>query len=61
MAVMTMEQLAALDGAVALADVDCVAIAIGKDLDFDVAAANDQFLKVDAAIAKCRQGFGGCF
>src|SRR5436190_1980660 len=48
----------ALHGAVALAEVDGAAVAIGEDLDLDVAAALDQLLEVDPVAAERRARFG---
>jgi hypothetical protein len=43
---------AALGRAVALADVDGVAVAVGEDLDLDVAAVEDQALEHQRAVAE---------
>src|SRR5512144_1912176 len=44
----------ALDAAVALVEVDDVAVAVAEDLDLDVARLVDKFLDVDAGIAEGR-------
>ncbi len=49
--------MAALDGALALAQVDHVAVAVAEDLDFDVARALDQLLDVDFGVAEGALGF----
>ena len=51
--------MAALDGALALAQVDHVAVAVAEDLDFDVARALDQLLDVDFGVAEGALGFAG--
>ena len=46
--------MAALDAALALAEVDDVALAVGGDLNLDVVAALDQPLEIQAALAEMR-------
>ena len=48
--------VAALDGAVAFAEVDCVAVAIGEDLHLDMAGVPDVALEEEAVVA---EGSGG--
>ena len=48
----------ALDGAVALEEMDSVALSIGEDLDFDVTRTLEEALDEDGAIAKRRLGLG---
>ena len=47
------EMVIALHSAVALAQMDGVAVAIGENLNLDVSAALDQLFQVHARIAKC--------
>ena len=49
--------VAALYGALALAEVDAVAVGVGEELDFDVAGALDEFFEVDFAGAEAAFGF----
>jgi hypothetical protein len=44
--------VAALDGALALAERDAMAVLVGEDLDLDVAGAFYEFFEVDVAGAK---------
>ena len=44
--------VAALDGAVALADVDDLAELVGQDLKFDVVRILDQLLKIERAVVE---------
>ncbi len=48
----------ALNGAVALAEVHDIAVAIGHHLDLDVTSALDELLHVDARVSERRQRFG---
>ena len=50
--------VAPLDRAVALAEVDGVALAVGQHLDLDVARRADVLLDVDGAVAERRLGLG---
>ena len=50
--------VAALDGAVALAEVDDVAVVVGQDLHLDVPGLDDELLDVDAAVAEGGLGLG---
>jgi hypothetical protein len=50
--------VAALHGAVALAQVDGVAVLVGQHLDFDVARVLQELLHVDGRIAEGSAGFG---
>ena len=50
--------MAPLDAAVALAEVDAVALAVGEHLDLDVARRADVLLHVDGAVAERRLGLG---
>ena len=43
---------AALDGAVALAEIDVVAVFIADDLDFDVARVHDHLFEIDVGIVE---------
>ena len=54
--------VAALQRAVALAEMDDVAVAVGEHLDFDVARLLEIFLDVDGVVAERGLGFGagGC-
>src|SRR5690606_23570364 len=45
----------ALQRAIALAEVNHIAVVVGKDLDFDVARPLEEFLHVDLAVAECRR------
>ena len=51
--------MAALDGALAFAEVDHIAVTVAEDLDFDVAGALDQPLDVDFGAAEGALGFAG--
>ena len=51
--------VAALDRALALAEVDHVAVMVAEDLDFDVAGALDQAFDVDFGAAEGALGFAG--
>ncbi len=51
--------VAALDGALALAERDDVAVLVGEDLELDVARALDELLHVHVAVAERRRGFAG--
>ena len=44
--------VAALDGAVALPEMDEIAVAVAEDLDLDMAGAADQLFQIDLAIAE---------
>ena len=46
--------VAALDRAVALADVDGVAVAVAEHLEFDVARVGEIFFEVDGVVAERR-------
>ena len=46
--------VAALDRALALAEMDHVAVLVAQDLDFDVARIGDEFLDEDAIVAEAR-------
>ena len=46
--------VAALDAAVALAEVDDGAVLIGRDLDLDVAGPRDELLDVKTVVGECR-------
>ena len=48
--------VAALDRAVALAEVDHVAVLVAQDLDLDVARPLDELLEVDARVAERGRG-----
>ena len=48
-----------LDGTLALAEVNQVAVVIPKDLDFDVARALDRLFDVYVAVAERPLGFAG--
>src|SRR5262245_14466307 len=50
----------ALQRAVALEEMDHVAVAIGEHLDFDVARRGDVLLDQDAAVAECRLRLAHC-
>ena len=50
--------VAALHRAVALAEVDRVALAVGEHLDFDVARVLEELLHVDLIVAERGLGFG---
>ena len=50
--------MAALQGAVAVAEVDGVALAVGKHLDFHVARVGQELLQVDHRVAERRAGLG---
>src|ERR671935_3309060 len=45
--------VASLDGALALAGVDDVAVRVAKDLDLDVARPGDRALQINGGIAEC--------
>ncbi len=49
-----LEQLlvAALDGAIALADMDDLAVAVGQDLEFDVVRILDQLFEIERAVVE---------
>jgi hypothetical protein len=49
--------VAALERAIALAQVDDVPVRIGQDLDLDVPRPVDQFFQVDIAVPESRFGF----
>ena len=49
--------VAALQRAIALAEMNDIAVAVGKDLNFDVARRGDVFLDQDAAGAEGRRDF----
>ena len=49
--------VAALDGAVALEEVECVAVAVGEDLKFDVTGSGEIALEEDAIVAEGGAGF----
>jgi hypothetical protein len=53
--------VAALDGAIALVEVEEVAVAVAEDLDFDVAGVADVAFEEDGAVAEGGAGFGGGF
>ena len=48
--------MAALDGALALAEIDGVAVLVGEELDFDVAGALDELFEIDLAGAEGARG-----
>ena len=50
--------VAALERAVALAEVDRVALAVAEHLEFDVARVGEIFFHVDGVVAEGRAGFG---
>ena len=50
--------VAALDGALALAEGDHVAVGVGEDLDLDVVGRGDELLHVALAVAEGRLGLG---
>ena len=52
--------VAALQRAVALAEVDRVAVAVAEHLEFDVARVGEIFLHVDGVVAERRARFGRC-
>ena len=49
--------MAPLQGTIALAEVNDVAVPIGKDLNFDVARRRNEFLDEHAAGAECGRDF----
>lgn len=49
--------VAALDGAVAFAAVDGVAVGVGEDLEFDMAGFFDKFFEVEGAVIEAFLGF----
>ena len=49
--------MAALDGAVALPQVDDVAVPVAQDLHFDVPRLFDVLLQIDTTILECFLGF----
>src|SRR3546814_9211364 len=49
--------MAALHRAVALAQMDGLALTVGQHLNLDMARVLQEFLHVDLAIAECRLGF----
>ncbi len=51
--------VAALDGALALAEGHDVAVLVGQDLELDVAGALDELLHVEVAVGEGVEGFGG--
>src|ERR1035438_4152430 len=51
--------MAALDGALAFAEVDHVAVMVAEDLDFDVAGALDEALDIDLGGVESPLGFTG--
>src|SRR5262249_8219268 len=51
--------IAALNRAVALTEVQYIAAAVAKDLDFDVTSTVDELFRVDAGVAKA--GLAGAF
>ncbi len=51
--------VAALERAVALAEVDRVALAVAEHLELDVARVGEIFLHVDRVVAECRARFRG--
>ena len=50
--------VAALQRAVALAEMDGLALAVAEDLDFDMARLLEIFLEIDRVVAEGRLGFG---
>ena len=52
--------VAALQRAIALAQMDDVAVAVGDDLNFDVTRLGEVFLHIDVVIAERGLGFGAC-
>ncbi len=52
--------VASLQRAIALAEVNGVAVPVGKDLDLDVPRRGNVFLDQDAACAECRLAFADC-
>ena len=50
--------MAALDGALALAEREDLTVLIGEYLELDVSGALDEFFHVEIAIAECSGGFG---
>ena len=50
----------ALDGAVALEQVDEIAVGVAQELDLDVARAAHQLLQIDLVLAERRLGFASC-
>ena len=50
--------VAALQRAIALAEMDGMALAVAKHLDFDVARALEIFLDIDGVVAERGLGFG---
>ncbi len=53
--------MAALDRAIALVEMQDVAVPVAQDLDFDVAGAADEALQEDGAVAEGRLGFAAGF
>ena len=51
--------MSALDGALALAEAEDVAVLIGEDLELDVAGTLDELLHVEVAVAEGAGGFRG--
>ncbi len=52
--------VAALDGAIAFAQVNGVAVLVAENLDFDVARGFEEFFDVDGVVAEIRGGLGPC-
>src|SRR4051794_12928051 len=50
--------MTALEGAVALAKMDCAAVAIAENLELDVPRVGEIFLHVYGVVAEGRAGFG---
>ena len=44
--------MTALNGAIAFAQINCIAMLICEDLNFDVARALEQFFQIDISIAE---------
>src|SRR6202035_6158562 len=51
--------VAALHGAIALAELDHSPRAVAQNLHFDMSSAVDEALQVDARVAECSPGLGG--
>ena len=49
--------MAALDGAVALEEMNDIAVAVAENLHFDMAGALDQLFEIDLVIAESGHGF----
>ena len=52
--------IAALQRAVALAQMDCAAVAVAQDLDFDVARVREIFLEIKRVVAERGLGLRAC-